>query len=105
MTSPPPQHSTPPPPVHLEVGYAKLCTTIFPLSPCSEVGERLLLICELFSGSAASELTVRDGSGHHNPRSRRRKRGGRVENPVSKQSSDLSLRLKELGLKLLPSTW
>lgn len=93
MTSPPPQHSTPHT-LHLEVGYAEHCTTVFPLPVFSEVGGRLLLICELFSGTAASELTVRDVSGHHNPRSRRRKKGGELENPVSQQSSDLSLRLR-----------
>lgn len=46
----------------------------------------LLPLCELFLDTAASELTVRDISGHHNPRSKRGKKG-KKENSASKQSS------------------
>ena len=60
-------------PTHLEAGWAEYAT-VFPLLVFSKgCGKLPLLLCELFSDTAASELTVRDVLGHHNPRNRRRK--------------------------------
>lgn len=63
----------------------------------------LLPLCELFLDTAASELTVRDISGHHNPRSKRGKKGRKKMQPTSSPQFPASMRVGVVNLTVSAS--